>query len=115
MELNYCDRVIKSKYPMFDVVKASQNGLGQILCEGLSEREFHSVMVKRGNIQAYCRFADLKPKTKVELFYDYDCKNKIAIDPVRSEILTQLSSKILVKRVVKKKFLIGIDGSIHMC
>lgn len=115
MELIYCDRVVKNKFPMFDVVSAVSLGTGQIRCEGISEREFHSIMVNHGSVKAYCRFADLKPKTKAQLFYDYDCKNKIAIDPVRSEVLLPLSDKILVNRIVKKNFLIGLDGNVYMC
>ena len=115
MDLIYCNRVIKEKFPMFDVVSATQLGTGQIRCEGISERDFHSVMVKHGKFTAYCRFADLKPKTKVQLFYDYDCKNKMEKEPVRSEVLLPVSDKILVHRVIKKNFLIGIDNHVYMC
>lgn len=114
MELLFCNRIVKNFFPHFDVVKAQSLESGEIICEGISEREFHSIQVSTGKITGYCHFSELKGKNKISLFYDYDCKNKIAIDPIRAAILSPVSSKILVNRVTKMNFRISLDGKVKI-
>lgn len=113
MELQFCNRIVKQKFPTFDVVNATQMDIGRIRCEGVSEREFHAVKVKTkdGSVTGFAVLSSLVNNYPVTLFYDHDCKNKMPKE-VRASNLVPVSEKILVKKVVKKIFVIDLSGTV---
>lgn len=113
MELHFCNRIVKQKFPTFDVVSAEPFGIGRIRCEGVSEREFHAVKVKSktGNVTGFAILSSLVNNYPVTLFHDHECKNKM-LNTVKASNLVPVSEKILVKKVVKKVFTIDLSGTV---